>query len=429
MRKTELYEEILHNNDELTSKNTDIERVILDVFNEDSDDDDNVDHTNSEEVTKTQEFDKGPNIFGDIEELRKEDKFTDTCLVGDDGKVWIHWPVLFGNHVQPEQVWWRQCRDQVDSDINVVIFTGVSHAELESMVKMLYRQNPCKATNILNLDAIPQMDISAEESVEYFTSYSPNLSFSHDLEKIPKQDEIVEHFISNQDTNCDSLPSHSWKTALKPQHQGETDTMPGDKKHKCSRCGKYYQHQGTLTRHQRYECGVKPSYSYNCSRCGKHYKLKGSLIRHQSYECCVDPSYSYKCSSCGKHYKHQAFLTRHQRYECGVDHSYSYNCSRCGKQYKLKGSLIRHQRYECGVKRSYSCPFCGIMMKRSDHLKNHIKKCPRKLENKNSMDNCPERVNGKMPKQVKSIMLTKRISHEKMPKQVESIMLTQRILH
>ena len=157
--------------------------------------------------------------------------------------------------------------------------------------------------------------------------------------------------------------------------------MPGDKKHKCSRCGKYYQHQGTLTRHQRYECGVKPSYS--CQFCGKKYKIRYNLKRH--IEKCQkklnEPSYSYNCSRCGKHYKHQDYLNRHQRYVCGVKPSYLYNCSRCGKHYKHQVSLSRHQRYECGIKPSYSCPFCGRKLKRRDHLKNHIEKCPNHMVN------------------------------------------------
>lgn len=44
------------------------------------------------------------------------------------------------------------------------------------------------------------------------------------------------------------------------------------------RCGRKYQHQGTLSRHIRYECGAV--FKFSCSLCSKKYKRKDMLKLH-----------------------------------------------------------------------------------------------------------------------------------------------------
>ncbi len=46
----------------------------------------------------------------------------------------------------------------------------------------------------------------------------------------------------------------------------------------CGRCGRSYQHQATLVRHQRYECGKKASYA--CSICNRLFKRRDVLKGH-----------------------------------------------------------------------------------------------------------------------------------------------------
>ena len=55
-------------------------------------------------------------------------------------------------------------------------------------------------------------------------------------------------------------------------------------KYSCSRCGRSYQHQATLVRHQRYECGIQASYP--CDICNRKFKRRDVLKGHK--EKCVN---------------------------------------------------------------------------------------------------------------------------------------------
>ncbi|CAK9802882.1 Longitudinals lacking protein, isoforms A/B/D/L [Anthophora quadrimaculata] len=48
--------------------------------------------------------------------------------------------------------------------------------------------------------------------------------------------------------------------------------------HKCTRCGKGYQLETSLRRHQRLECGVEPRQS--CQICGKKFTHRFKLTHH-----------------------------------------------------------------------------------------------------------------------------------------------------
>lgn len=55
-------------------------------------------------------------------------------------------------------------------------------------------------------------------------------------------------------------------------------------KYGCARCGRSYQHQATLVRHQRYECGIQASYP--CEYCNRKFKRRDVLKGHK--EKCVN---------------------------------------------------------------------------------------------------------------------------------------------
>ena len=58
----------------------------------------------------------------------------------------------------------------------------------------------------------------------------------------------------------------------------------GPSKYGCARCGRSYQHQATLVRHQRYECGIQASYP--CEYCNRKFKRRDVLKGHK--EKCVN---------------------------------------------------------------------------------------------------------------------------------------------
>ena len=52
----------------------------------------------------------------------------------------------------------------------------------------------------------------------------------------------------------------------------------GDLPYCCDQCGRTYRHQATMTRHQRYECGIAASYP--CQLCGRKFKRRDVLKGH-----------------------------------------------------------------------------------------------------------------------------------------------------
>ncbi|RLU14748.1 hypothetical protein DMN91_012635 [Ooceraea biroi] len=48
---------------------------------------------------------------------------------------------------------------------------------------------------------------------------------------------------------------------------------------------------------------------YKCTRCGKGYQLETSLRRHQRLECGVEPK--HECQICGKKFTYRFMLTHH----------------------------------------------------------------------------------------------------------------------
>ena len=61
---------------------------------------------------------------------------------------------------------------------------------------------------------------------------------------------------------------------------------PATNKYSCGRCGRSYLHQGSLVRHQRYECGITASYP--CQLCGRKFKRRDVLKGHM--EKCMSKS-------------------------------------------------------------------------------------------------------------------------------------------
>jgi len=51
-----------------------------------------------------------------------------------------------------------------------------------------------------------------------------------------------------------------------------------DYPYRCEKCGKGYQHRGTLLRHTRHECGKEPQ--FKCPYCAHRSKQRGNLYQH-----------------------------------------------------------------------------------------------------------------------------------------------------
>ncbi|XP_073436231.1 uncharacterized protein [Dendrobates tinctorius] len=122
-----------------------------------------------------------------------------------------------------------------------------------------------------------------------------------------------------------------------------------EKPFSCSDCGRCFNIEAGLVRHQRIHTGEKP---FSCSECGKCYGIKSNLVRHQKSHTGEKP---FSCSDCGKFFNHRSDLVAHQRTHTGEK---PFSCSECGKLFRWRSVLVRHVRVHTGEK-PYSCLECG----------------------------------------------------------------------
>ncbi|XP_060535606.1 zinc finger protein 271-like [Cylas formicarius] len=196
--------------------------------------------------------------------------------------------------------------------------------------------------------------------------------------------------------------------------------------HSCNDCGKMYRHQGSLYKHQKYECGDKTK-GFHCPYCAyrsyrkdnmkshifnRHKKLYLNQSPHQIATVSGD---HYICFTCSKAYKVKKSLSRHLKYECKrvpsffcshCDHKSpppliqkkrkgEYRCPNCPKTYKYKTSVYTHLRNDCGQVPQYYCEPCKFVC-RFEHVL---------LRHKRTLTHKKTELCGKLYIEVKSLIL------------------------
>ncbi|XP_032998209.1 zinc finger protein 397-like [Lacerta agilis] len=109
----------------------------------------------------------------------------------------------------------------------------------------------------------------------------------------------------------------------------------GDRRYKCSECGKSFSQKRYLAGHRRIHRGETP---YKCSDCGRSFNRKWNLIAHKRIHSGENP---YKCLDCGKTFSQKGNLMTHVRIHTGEK---PYKCAECGKRFSQRAGLTSHRK-------------------------------------------------------------------------------------
>ncbi|KAE8747846.1 hypothetical protein FOCC_FOCC005458 [Frankliniella occidentalis] len=141
-----------------------------------------------------------------------------------------------------------------------------------------------------------------------------------------------------------------------PTSQGVRLLPSNEKAFVCGECGRSYNYQKSLIKHQKYECGMEPQFP--CPFCAHRCKQKIHLVKH------VHGNFSLG----GLEWpvtKGTRLLSSNEK---------AFVCGECGRCYNLQKSLIKHQKYECGIEPQFPCPYCTHRCKHKIHLVKHVRR-------------------------------------------------------
>ncbi|KAK3088874.1 hypothetical protein FSP39_024850 [Pinctada imbricata] len=147
-----------------------------------------------------------------------------------------------------------------------------------------------------------------------------------------------------------------------PTCKGEDDSKKV--RYSCNICGKSFQNQAYLIRHQETHTG-----KFQCPKCEKVFIGNEELKKHQKFctaTAAIQEEGSIRCDICFEEFTSAKYYKDHY-----IIHTHKYHCEKCGKYFKKIGTLHSHL---CQVvPNSERCPICGKMFSSSKYCMIHQK--------------------------------------------------------
>ena len=145
----------------------------------------------------------GPSLLCELSSLQARGEMCDTMLVGDNGSMMVHWPVL-----EVSGVWWSQSRP---GSHNTVIFPGVTLAELTSFVERIYSLSepeiPHTKKLVVNIEKLPlsRVDWTAMENSTLVKDEGPESP--ENFEDIDNDHEVKSEYSDQEDDEQNDIKS------------------------------------------------------------------------------------------------------------------------------------------------------------------------------------------------------------------------------
>ncbi|KAM4040668.1 uncharacterized protein ACNLHF_011937 isoform 2-T3 [Anomaloglossus baeobatrachus] len=146
-------------------------------------------------------------------------------------------------------------------------------------------------------------------------------------------------------------------------HSKQRLMLMGEKRYRCTECGKGFTRNSHLKAHRRIHTGERP---FKCSECSKTFSENSHLTVHMRVH---SGEKRYKCNMCDKSFSENSNLIVHQRIHTGEK---PYKCPECDLCFSQHSSLVRHRRKHSGA-RPYQCAHCEKTFSQKGHLSNHIR--------------------------------------------------------
>ncbi|XP_073413956.1 uncharacterized protein [Dendrobates tinctorius] len=146
-------------------------------------------------------------------------------------------------------------------------------------------------------------------------------------------------------------------------HSKQRLMLMGEKRYRCTECGKGFTRNSHLKAHRRIHTGERP---FKCSECSKSFSENSHLTVHLRVH---SGEKRYKCGMCEKSFSENSNLIVHQRIHTGEK---PYKCPECDLCFSQHSSLVRHRRKHSGA-RPYHCAHCEKTFSQKGHLSNHIR--------------------------------------------------------